>query len=153
VIVIGVGTIISIPASRMVKMTSMPQLVALFNGVGGGAAGVVALLELAHADSLGFLVAVAFTVFIGSLAFSGSVVTFLKLQELMTTRPVDFPRSAVCDGGHYGRRGFRSVFHHRRAKLPLGDCHDGAGPRIWCLGCVCRWVALTSPLLFRCSTP
>jgi H+-translocating NAD(P) transhydrogenase subunit beta len=90
-IVIAAGTIISIPASRMVKMTSMPQLVALFNGVGGGAAGVVALLELAHADSLGFLVAVAFTVFIGSLAFSGSVVTFLKLQELMTTRPVVFP--------------------------------------------------------------
>ena len=90
-IVIAIGTAISVPASRMVKMTSMPQLVALFNGVGGGAAGVVALLELSYADSLGFLIAVAFTVFIGSLAFSGSVVTFMKLQELMTTRPVTFP--------------------------------------------------------------
>ena len=89
-IVIALGTAISIPASRMVKMTSMPQLVALFNGVGGGAAGVVALLELSYADSLGFLIAVAFTVFVGSLAFSGSVVTFMKLQELMTTRPVTF---------------------------------------------------------------
>jgi len=89
-IVIGVGTLVSVPASRMVKMTQMPQLVALFNGVGGGAAAVVALLELQAADSLGFLIAVAFTVFVGSVSFSGSVVTFAKLQELMTTRPVTF---------------------------------------------------------------
>ena len=89
-IVIGIGTIVSIPASRMVKMTQMPQLVALFNGVGGGAAAVVALLELQAADTLGFLIAVAFTVFVGSVSFSGSVITFAKLQEIMTTRPVTF---------------------------------------------------------------
>ncbi|MEK9535910.1 MAG: NAD(P)(+) transhydrogenase (Re/Si-specific) subunit beta [Aquiluna sp.] len=90
-LVIAIGSAISVPASRMVQMTQMPQLVALFNGVGGGAAAVVALLELSHADSLGYLIAVAFTVFIGSVSFSGSVITFLKLQELMTTRPVTFP--------------------------------------------------------------
>lgn len=89
-LVIGVGSLLSVPASRMVKMTQMPQLVALFNGVGGGAAAIVALLELQVADSLGFLIAVAFTVFVGSLSFSGSVITFAKLQELMTTRPVFF---------------------------------------------------------------
>ena len=89
-LVIGIGTIISIPASRMVKMTQMPQLVALFNGVGGGAAGIVALLELFAADTFGFLLAVAFTIFVGSVSFSGSVITFLKLQEIMTTRPVLF---------------------------------------------------------------
>lgn len=89
--VIAVGAVLSVPASRMVQMTQMPQLVALFNGVGGGAAAVVALLELQHADTLGFLIAVAFTVFVGSVSFSGSVITFLKLQELMTTRPVTFP--------------------------------------------------------------
>lgn len=89
-LVIGIGAAISVPASRMVQMTQMPQLVALFNGVGGGAAAVVALLELSHADSLGYLIAVAFTVFVGSVSFSGSVITFLKLQELMTTRPVTF---------------------------------------------------------------
>ena len=89
-LVIGVGSLLSVPASRMVKMTQMPQLVALFNGVGGGAAAVVALLELQVADTLGFLIAVAFTVFIGSLSFSGSVITFAKLQEMMTTRPVIF---------------------------------------------------------------
>ncbi len=89
--VIAVGALISVPAARMVQMTQMPQLVALFNGVGGGAAAVVALLELIHADSLGYLIAVAFTVFVGSVSFSGSVITFLKLQELMTSRPVTFP--------------------------------------------------------------
>lgn len=89
-LVIGVGTIISVPASRLVKMTQMPQLVALFNGVGGGAAGIVALLELFAADTFGFLLAVAFTIFVGSVSFSGSVITFLKLQEIMTTRPVLF---------------------------------------------------------------
>jgi len=89
-IVIGVGSALSVPASRMVKMTQMPQLVALFNGVGGGAAAIVALLELGVADTLGFLIAVAFTIFVGSVSFSGSVVTFAKLQELMTTRPVMF---------------------------------------------------------------
>ena len=89
-LVIGIGTIISVPASRMVKMTQMPQLVALFNGVGGGAAGIVALLELFAADTFGFLLAVAFTIFVGSVSFSGSVITFLKLQEIMTTRPVLF---------------------------------------------------------------
>lgn len=89
--VIAVGAVLSVPTSRRVQMTQMPQLVALFNGVGGGAAAVVALLELQHADTLGFLVAVAFTVFVGSVSFSGSIITFMKLQELMTTRPVTFP--------------------------------------------------------------
>jgi len=71
-------------------------LVALFNGVGGGAAAVVALLELSHADTLGFLVAVAFTVFVGSVSFSGSIITFMKLQELMTTRPVTFAGQQIA---------------------------------------------------------
>lgn len=93
--VIAVGTIIAVPASRRVKMTQMPQLVALFNGVGGGAAALVALLELQHSDSIGAFLAVAFTVLIGSIAFSGSVITFLKLQELMPTRPLVFPGQAV----------------------------------------------------------
>lgn len=109
-IVIALGTAISIPASRMVKMTSMPQLVALFNGVGGGAAGIVALLELAYADSLGFLIAVAFTVFVGSLAFSGSVVTFMKLQELMTTRPVTFPGQQYVMGAIVVAAGVSAYF-------------------------------------------
>jgi NAD(P) transhydrogenase subunit beta len=85
-------------------MTQMPQLVALFNGVGGGAAALVALLELgnmtgAGEDPAGFaLVATAFTIVIGSITFSGSVVTFAKLQELMTSRPVIFPGLPIVFG-------------------------------------------------------
>ena len=93
VIAIIVGSALAVPASRLVKMTQMPQLVALFNGVGGGAAALVALLELAavNEDDLGSLLAVAFTVLVGAVSFSGSVVTFLKLQELITTRPILLP--------------------------------------------------------------
>ena len=94
--VVVVGSIVAVLASNAVQMTQMPQLVALFNGVGGGAAAVVALLELQHADTRGFLVAVAFTVFVGSVSFSGSIITFLKLQELMTTRPVTFAGQQIA---------------------------------------------------------
>jgi NAD(P) transhydrogenase subunit beta len=93
--VIAIGAIIAVPASRAVKMTQMPQLVALFNGVGGGAAGLVALLELGHSDTVAAFIAVAFTLLVGGIAFSGSVVTFLKLQELMPTRPIVFAGQAV----------------------------------------------------------
>ncbi len=93
VIAIVVGSALAVPASRMVKMTQMPQLVALFNGVGGGAAALVALLELGELGEGGFgeLLAVAFTVLVGAVSFSGSVITFAKLQEMMTTRPVVLP--------------------------------------------------------------
>jgi NAD(P) transhydrogenase subunit beta len=74
-------------------MTHMPQLVALFNGVGGGAAALVALMELGEVrdGETVAAIATAFTVLVGAISFSGSVVTFAKLQELMTTRPVTFP--------------------------------------------------------------
>jgi NAD(P) transhydrogenase subunit beta len=93
-IAIAVGTAFGVPAARRVQMTAMPQLVALFNGVGGGAAAIVALIEvLTGVDELGLgaLAASTFTILIGSVSFSGSVVTFLKLQGAMTSRPVVFP--------------------------------------------------------------
>ena len=98
-VAIAVGVAIGVPAARKVAMTAMPQLVALFNGVGGGAAALVAYLELADAESVVPLAAAVLTVAIGSVAFSGSVVTYLKLQELMTTRPVLLPMGAVLFGG------------------------------------------------------
>jgi H+-translocating NAD(P) transhydrogenase subunit beta len=91
-IVIGVG--LGVPAARRVAMTQMPQLVALFNGVGGAAAALVALVEFTNGGADAprqYLAASAFTVLVGCVSFSGSVVTFLKLQELMTTRPVVIP--------------------------------------------------------------
>lgn len=93
-IAIAAGTAVGWPAARRVKMTAMPQLVALFNGAGGGAAALVATVEylvLGDEASTGVLAATVFTVLIGAVSFSGSIVTFLKLQELMTTRPVVIP--------------------------------------------------------------
>jgi proton-translocating NAD(P)+ transhydrogenase subunit beta len=101
VVAIAIGTVIGAIGARRVQMTQMPQMVALFNGVGGGAAALVALLEL-HTmlpvldiddGAYGWftLAATAFTILVGSVSFAGSVVTFAKLQELMTSRPVVFP--------------------------------------------------------------
>lgn len=95
---IAVGAAVGWPAARRVKMTAMPQLVALFNGAGGGAAALVATVEylvLGDKASTGVLAATVFTVLIGAVSFSGSIVTFLKLQELMTTRPVVIPAGRV----------------------------------------------------------
>jgi NAD(P) transhydrogenase subunit beta len=88
---IAVGSAVAAPVARRVKMTQMPQLVAAFNGVGGGAAALVALLELAHTADAWVRLAIAFTLLVGAVSFAGSAVTFAKLQELMTTRPVVFP--------------------------------------------------------------
>jgi NAD(P) transhydrogenase subunit beta len=89
-----VGVIVGVPAARKVQMTAMPQLVALFNGVGGGAAALVAIVEymkLGESASVAEVIATVFTVVVGCVSFSGSIITFLKLQELMTTAPVIFP--------------------------------------------------------------
>jgi NAD(P) transhydrogenase subunit beta len=103
---IAVGTAVGWVGAERVQMTQMPQLVALFNGVGGGAAALVALLELDEIIAAGAvdvpsfdLAATAFTIVVGSVSFAGSMVTFAKLQELMTTRPVTFPGLPVLFGG------------------------------------------------------
>lgn len=93
---IGVGTVGSVYLARVVPMTAMPQMVALFNGMGGGTAAVVSVAEFqrfaaAGAVSSGQAVSVAFGTTIGAIALTGSLVAFAKLQELMTGRPVRFP--------------------------------------------------------------
>jgi proton-translocating NAD(P)+ transhydrogenase subunit beta len=101
-IAIAIGTAGGAIGAQKVQMTQMPQMVALFNGVGGGAAALVALLELEHfVDSdirAIFLIATAFTILVGSVSFAGSIITFAKLQELMTSRPVVFPGLPVVFG-------------------------------------------------------
>jgi NAD(P) transhydrogenase subunit beta len=88
---IAVGSAIAVPIARRVHMTQMPQLVGGFNGVGGGAAAHVAVLELAHNDNPWVRMAIVFTMFVGAVSFSGSAVTVGKLQELISTRPLLFP--------------------------------------------------------------
>jgi len=125
---IAVGAVFGVVAARRVRMTQMPQLVALFNGVGGGAAALVALLELdgivgvdAFADvPTVTLVATAFTVIVGSVSLSGSLVTFAKLQELITTRPVLFPGLPVLFGGGLLAAVVLSVFLVIEPRIWLG---------------------------------
>ena len=123
---IAVGTIGGVYGARTVQMTQMPQMVALFNGVGGGAAALVALLELhevveSGADVEKFaLVATAFTILVGSVSFAGSVVTFAKLQELMTSRPVIIPGFPVLFGGGFVAAIVLSVMMVNEPEMWLG---------------------------------
>ncbi|MGO8672279.1 MAG: NAD(P)(+) transhydrogenase (Re/Si-specific) subunit beta [Capsulimonadaceae bacterium] len=94
---IGVGGVIGFVSARAMKMTAMPQMVALFNGAGGGAAALVAAAELMKAfDANGLLtpemsIPSILSTVIGALSFSGSIIAFLKLQEVMTGRPITYP--------------------------------------------------------------
>ena len=92
---IAVGSAVAVPVARRVQMTQMPQLVALFNGVGGGAAALVAVLELGHSTDSWLRLAVVFTMLVGAVSFAGSAVTVGKLQELISTRPLLFPGMPV----------------------------------------------------------
>ncbi len=93
----GVGTF----GARQVKMTAIPQMVALFNGAGGGAAALVAVAELikfgphpAFAEALPSV----FSIVVGSVSFAGSLVAFAKLQELMTGTPITYPGQQLVNG-------------------------------------------------------
>lgn len=93
-IAMAVGTALAVPAARLVKMTAMPQMVAIFNGVGGGAAALVSVTEFLtfpHGTVAVYKIAeVLFGVVVGCVSFSGSAIAFAKLQELMTGRPVTY---------------------------------------------------------------
>src|SRR5690242_9910260 len=97
-IIIGlvIGTAVAVPAARNVKMTAMPQMVALFNGVGGGAIALISWAEFRgsagfEGEPLYIVVASLFAAIIGSVSFWGSIVAFAKLQELISGRPVALP--------------------------------------------------------------
>ena len=123
-------------------MTQMPQMVALFNGVGGGAAALVALLELQQVvaagghDSWFNLAATAFTIAVGSVSFAGSVVTFAKLQELMTSRPVVFPGLPIVFGAALIGSLVLSVMTGRRP-VGCGSASPSACSACWSACCSC----------------
>ncbi|MDT7699428.1 MAG: H+-translocating transhydrogenase subunit beta [Pseudonocardiales bacterium] len=94
-IIVGlvIGAALGIPSARQVKMTAMPQMVALFNGVGGGAVALIAWSEFR--TSAGFsdaatyvVVASMFSAIVGSISFWGSLIAFGKLQEILPGRPI-----------------------------------------------------------------
>jgi len=91
---IGIGTLIGVPAARNVKMTAMPQMVALFNGVGGGAVALIAWAEFRdYGGSLPLEteIPILFAALVGSISFWGSNVAFAKLQEILPGRPIQLP--------------------------------------------------------------
>src|ERR1051326_9070198 len=98
-IVIGmaIGSGFGAVAARRVKMTAMPQMVALFNGVGGGAAALIALGELHRIlpapgrPKLDIGTAIFLSGLIGAISFAGSMIAFAKLQELIQGRPITYP--------------------------------------------------------------
>jgi len=94
ILAIAIGTVVAWIAAKRVQMTDMPQMVAIYNGMGGGAAGAIAAVELlrgefAEAQGLKFLAILG--ALIGSVSFTGSLIAFAKLQGLMSSRPIQFP--------------------------------------------------------------
>src|SRR5436305_5152078 len=100
---LGIGTAIGFIASVRVQMTEMPQLFALYNGVGGGAVALIAWSEIRHGISLGedfpldSLIPVIFAGIVGSVSFWGSNIAFAKLQDLIPTRPISAPGQQVIN--------------------------------------------------------
>ena len=102
------GTAIGIPAALNVRMTAVPQMVALFNGVGGGAVALIAWVEYRHhfvAHPLlvaGFPLKVEipslFAAIVGSISFWGSSIAFGKLQEILPGRPIKLPGQSLING-------------------------------------------------------
>jgi NAD(P) transhydrogenase subunit beta len=105
-IIVGmiIGGAFGAVAARRVHMTAMPQMVALFNGVGGGAAALISLAEFhLHAPDPGTLkvdisVSIVLSAIIGSISFSGSMIAFAKLQELIRGRPITYPLQQFVNG-------------------------------------------------------
>ncbi len=95
-----IGSLVGVVGARTVKMTAMPQMVALFNGVGGGAAALVALAEfhVSSGDVAGKeIVSIVLSALIGSISFAGSMIAFAKLQELLSGRPIVFTGQNVMN--------------------------------------------------------
>jgi H+-translocating NAD(P) transhydrogenase subunit beta len=99
-----VGSVIGAVAAQRVQMTAMPQMVAAFNGVGGAAAALIAVSEFYRVEALGSgqeplvsAIAVLLSVVIGTISFSGSIIAFVKLQELALGGSVTFPLQQVVN--------------------------------------------------------
>jgi H+-translocating NAD(P) transhydrogenase subunit beta len=100
---IAIGTAVGVIASIRVQMTQMPQMVALYNGVGGGAAALISWSEFRHASGAGSIpldifVPILFSTVIGSVSFWGSNIAFGKLQAILPSRPIQFRGQHIVNG-------------------------------------------------------
>jgi proton-translocating NAD(P)+ transhydrogenase subunit beta len=100
---LAIGTAVGVVASLRVQMTAMPQMVALYNGVGGGAVALIAWSEFRHELALGIeipldeLVPILFSMVIGSVSFWGSNIAFGKLQGLIPGQPIKVPGQQIVN--------------------------------------------------------
>jgi NAD(P) transhydrogenase subunit beta len=99
VVGLALGSVVGVVGARNVRMTAMPQMVAIFNGLGGGAAALIALAEWHEASGSVWdeTVSIVLSALIGSISFAGSIVAFAKLQELVSGRPIVFPGQNVVN--------------------------------------------------------
>ena len=102
-IIVGIliGTGAGFYSARAVKMTQMPQMVAIFNGMGGATAALVSVAEFAHKDGIarGETTSIVLGTVIGAISLTGSIVAFLKLQELISGRPIQFQNQQLYNAG------------------------------------------------------
>ena len=157
---VALGAAVGVPAARQVKMTAMPQMVALFNGVGGGAVFLISWAEFRLTDGYSntatyIAIFSLFAAIVGSVSFWGSNIAFGKLQEIIPGRPISLGPAqqivnlvllilARCRGHrHRGRQPLRRAVHRparvRRAAWAMPSC--------------CRSAVPTCPSSSRCSTP
>jgi H+-translocating NAD(P) transhydrogenase subunit beta len=101
-VAMAIGAVVGVVGARSVKMTAMPQMVALFNGVGGGAVALIALAEFHNLAPDGLegeeSIAILLSALIGSISFAGSLIAFAKLQELLSGRPIVYAGQQFVNG-------------------------------------------------------
>lgn len=102
ILAIAIGAAIGGYAAIKVEMTSMPEMVALFNGCGGAASALVAMAEFTGhtGDFANFtLITLLLSIIIGGLTFTGSIIAYTKLQGIISTRPITYPFQQVVNAG------------------------------------------------------
>ena len=92
---VGIGSVIGLLFATRVQMTEMPQMVAIFNGLGGAASAFVASSEFFKVNDLGIIICIS--VFIGTLTFSGSFIAFGKLQGIISGRAITFSGQQILN--------------------------------------------------------
>ena len=96
---LAIGAVVAIFPARTVKMTAMPQMVAIFNGMGGATAALISLVEFQHKENIGRgeVISIVLGLIIGCISFAGSMVAFSKLQGLIPGKRISYPNQQMVN--------------------------------------------------------
>jgi NAD(P) transhydrogenase subunit beta len=96
---LAIGAAVAVFPARTVKMTAMPQMVAIFNGMGGATAALISLVEFQHKEDIGRgeIISIVLGLIIGCISFAGSMVAFAKLQALISGQRISYPNQQVIN--------------------------------------------------------